>query len=135
MRGQIFPAWMPGFRGQRVSTQSSVLVEQHLSAILELRRARADLFGADLFADPGWDILLQLFAAWLNGRALNLDDLETVCPRTTVARWAAVLERKGLVTCNLDCADPRDFSLEISADAAAKMASLLRDFRRRLAAA
>jgi hypothetical protein len=118
-----------------VSTHASALVEQQLSSIVELRRARADMFGADLFADPAWDILLQLFAARFGGRRLGLDDLVAVCPRTTLARWTAVLERRGLVVCNLDCSDPQNFSLEISADAAAKMSILFRDFRRRLAIA
>jgi hypothetical protein len=118
-----------------VSTDASALVEQQLSSIVELRRMRADTFGPDLFADPAWDILLHLFAARLRGRTLSLDDLDVVCPRTTLARWAAVLERRGLVACNLDCSDPQNFSLEISADAAGRMASLLREFHRRLAPA
>lgn len=118
-----------------MTTHASALVGQQLSSLLEFRRARAAMFGQDLFSDPAWDILLQLYAARLEGRRLGLGDFEGVCAATTLARWVAILERRGLVACSLDCSDPRNFSLEISSDAAARMSNLLRDFRLRLATA
>jgi hypothetical protein len=36
---------------------------RHIREIIKLRRMRERLLGEDLFADPGWDILLDLFAA------------------------------------------------------------------------
>jgi hypothetical protein len=126
---------MPGVSGTGVSTHASALVGRQLSSVLELRRARAAMFGQDLFSDPAWDILLQLFAASLEGRRLGLGDFEGVCPATTLARWLTILERRGLVACNLDCSDPENFSLELSSDAAARLSNLLRDFRLRLATA
>jgi hypothetical protein len=109
-----------------VKTDASALTEKQIAAILELRRARAKYFGTELFADPAWDILLQLFAAKLGGRRLRLADLETLAPRTTLARWAAVLEERGFVSCHFEPGGNTKLSLEISPLGAARMSELLR---------
>lgn len=115
-----------------MSTQAAALTERQIAAILALRHARAQAFGAELFADPAWDILLQLFAAKLGRRRMRLADLDVVSPASTLARWALVLQERGLVTCELDCSEPNDFWLEISAVGAAKMSRLFEDLPRQL---
>jgi hypothetical protein len=116
-----------------MDTHPSALDEEHIAAILQLRRARAEAFGPELFADPAWDILLQLFAARLGNRRLHLGDFETDCPRTTLARWASVLEERGLVSCQVDGLDPQALSFEISSAGSAIMRRLFDDLRRQLA--
>lgn len=74
----------------------------HLPALaryLDARRMRSMLFGHDLFSDPAWDILLHLYQAELEGRALTLEQLsETLrLSLNTVVGQAGVLERRGLV--------------------------------------
>ncbi|HET6536469.1 MAG TPA: hypothetical protein VFG41_09835 [Sphingomicrobium sp.] len=51
------------------------ITEDHIRSILTARRARRAVFGADLFSDPAWDILLELYAAQLEGRSILLADL------------------------------------------------------------
>lgn len=100
--------------------------EEQIESILRLRRARAEIFGADLFGDLAWDILLQLFAGRLGGRKLKLRELAIAAPKSTVARWAAVLEERGLVRCDVDYFNPADLWLELSPEGGAKMDELFR---------
>ena len=99
--------------------------EQRIEWILRLRRARSELLGQNLFADPAWDIMLQLFAAKLKGRTLKLTDLVTDASPSTVARWAAVLEERGLVSGHLDPLIPSVLKIELSECGAVKMSKLL----------
>lgn len=66
---------------------------------IEARRARATLFGHDLFADPAWDILLLLFQAETQGQAMTLEQLsETLrLSLNVVLGQVGVMERRGLV--------------------------------------
>ena len=100
--------------------------EQQIASILRLRWARSEVFGAGLFDDLAWDILLQLYAASLGHRKLRLRDLAETAPRSTLARWTAVLEERGLVSCRLDPLAPADLWIELSSAGEAKMAGLFR---------
>lgn len=100
--------------------------EQQISTILQLRRERAELFGAGLFNDLAWDILLQLYGARLGNRKFRLADLADIAPRSTLARWTTVLEERGLVTCDLDPANPCNLWIELTGAGEARMAKLFR---------
>lgn len=100
--------------------------EQQIISILRMRRARADEFGAGLFGDLAWDILLQLYAASLGKRKIRLADLADIAPASTLARWTAVLEERGLVSCALDALAPADLWIELTSIGEAKMAKLFR---------
>jgi hypothetical protein len=104
--------------------------EQRIASILRLRRQRSEVFGAGLFDDIAWDILLQLYAAHLGGREMRLADLAGTAPRSTLARWTQVLEERGLVACRLDMLSPADLWIELSSRGAAKMAGLFRTLPR-----
>lgn len=68
--------------------------------MIRLRNARAGIFGeADLFHDPAWDILLDLYAAELEGRAVPLTSasIASMVPPSTATRWITLLENRGLV--------------------------------------
>ena len=75
------------------------LMQAQLRSIMEMRRRRSTVFGEGLFSDPAWDILLELFAAELDGRRLGLTDLAHIAPRSTLARWLTALEERGLLLC------------------------------------
>jgi DNA-binding MarR family transcriptional regulator len=70
-----------------------------LSRYIDARRMRATLFGQNLFADPGWDILLALFQAELEQRPVTLEQLsETLhLSLSMVVGQVGALERRGLV--------------------------------------
>ncbi|MBO9724848.1 MAG: hypothetical protein J7530_10760 [Novosphingobium sp.] len=61
--------------------------------ICSCRRLRDDVFGADFFGDPAWDILLDLYIGQSESRTMPG---RTVSWNTT-QRWVNVLEAEGLV--------------------------------------
>lgn len=104
--------------------------EQRLEWILSLRRARSETLGEGLFSDPAWDLMLQLFAAKLRGHKMRLADLRSDAPSSTIARWASVLEERGLICGRLDPLVPSVLRLELSESGAAKMSRLLQSLDR-----
>lgn len=66
---------------------------------LRLRRRRDDRFPDHLFADPAWDMLLELFVADETGRHLSITGacIAGAVPATTGLRWVALLEKRSLV--------------------------------------
>ena len=87
------------------------------------------MLGGDLFADPAWDILLQLYAASLGGRSLRLSDLAASTPRSTVARWIALLEERALIACELDGFNANELRIELAPVGQTKMSALFRETR------
>ena len=83
--------------GARAGVQADSLTELARSTYLT-RRMRRDLFDADLFGEPAWDILLLLYSA-SDGASLRFEELasELECPISIVKRWLAILEARGLV--------------------------------------
>lgn len=93
--------------------QGAPLIRGSASGIrlmLRLRNTRASIFGAtDLFQDPAWDILLDLYAAHLEGRSVSVSSacIASMVPPTTALRWITVLEKRGLVLRANDDLDAR----------------------------
>ena len=75
--------------------------------MLKLRRHRDRFFAGGLFADPAWDILLELYAAALDQYRVSVSQLcaGAAVPATTALRWIGHLE-KGELICRRD--DPTD---------------------------
>lgn len=75
------------------------LGEDHILSILTVRRARDQVFGRPLFADPAWDILLELYAAHLGARRIAVADLirSIDVPASTATRWIRALEEHGFI--------------------------------------
>ena len=75
--------------------------------LIRARRERAAAFGADLFSDPAWDMMLDLLAARLEGRAVPTSSLCIAAgvPGTTALRWIRQMTERGLF---VRTADPRD---------------------------
>jgi len=63
------------------------------------RRRRARHFDSAIFADPAWDMLLDLFIARARGKHLRTTSLciASAVPPSTALRWIAELARQGLV--------------------------------------
>ena len=64
------------------------------------RRLRDASFGLpDLFAEPAWDILLDLFHAEHAGKRISVTSacLAAAVPQTTALRWVSMMERMGLI--------------------------------------
>ena len=93
-----------------------------------LRRRRDSSFGADLFSEPAWDLLLHLFVAWAEDRR---ESVSSACdgagaPATTALRKLAQLEEGGWIVREGDPADARRSYVRLSARATKKMRSLLK---------
>jgi hypothetical protein len=61
--------------------------------ICSCRRLRDDVFGADFFGDPAWDILLDLYIGQSDSRTMP----GRMVSWNTTQRWVNVLEAEGLV--------------------------------------
>ncbi|HET9810465.1 MAG TPA: MarR family transcriptional regulator [Sphingomicrobium sp.] len=94
-------------------------------SILTARRARDVLICRDLFAEPAWDILLELYAAELEQRRVTSSDLSasSAVPPTTSLRWIDRLETTGLVTRREDHLDRRRAWIGLSPAGSHKMQS------------
>lgn len=75
-----------------------------------LRRKRQAIFGnSDLFGEPAWDILLDLFIADGEGKTVSVSSacIGSAAPATTGLRWLGVLADEGLVVRENDHEDHR----------------------------
>lgn len=68
-------------------------------SIIRSRQARIRFFGNDLFADPAWDMLLDLTVARVEHMRVSVTSLciASGVPTTTALRWIKLLKRAGLV--------------------------------------
>lgn len=100
-------------------------------AILQSRRLREDLFGAEMFADPAWDMLLHLFVNAERGRAVPVSYLcvASGVPQSTALRWVDTLARVGMVTRRPDPRDARRNLVELTDEAIRLMRVQLRRTR------
>lgn len=97
---------------------------QQIRHLISMRRLRERFFVADLFADPAWDILLDLAAARLEGRSVSVSSLciAASVPPTTALRWIRMMTDQGLLERRADAADARRMFVDIS-DAAFEQVS------------
>jgi DNA-binding MarR family transcriptional regulator len=97
-------------------------------SIIKARRARERIFDADLFADPAWDMLLELYAAEMRGVRMSVSSLciGAAVPATTALRWIKTLETKGLIRRNADPLDGRRIFISLAPEASAAMGRLLK---------
>lgn len=67
--------------------------------ILRQRRRRKDYFGTSLFAESGWDLLLELYVGESSGSSTTAEQLltSTMGPPSIAARWLEHLQEEGLV--------------------------------------
>ncbi|MEO1044419.1 MAG: hypothetical protein AAFX04_03145 [Pseudomonadota bacterium] len=91
--------------------------------IIAQRRMRDAFFPGDLFADPAWDILLDLYAAYLEKLAVSVSSLciAAAVPPTTALRWVKLMTRSGLLERRPDPDDRRRVHVVLSADALGAM--------------
>ncbi|HTI31869.1 MAG TPA: MarR family transcriptional regulator [Sphingomonas sp.] len=100
-------------------------------AIIRLRRMRDRFFPAELFADPAWDMLLDLAAARIERVRVAVSSLciAAAVPPTTALRWIKAMTDKGLLRRVADPHDARRIFIQLSDDAAAAMEKFLRAAR------
>jgi DNA-binding MarR family transcriptional regulator len=104
---------------ERSSSESAALIRD----LIRQRRLRADFFPSDLFADPAWDILLDLAAARHEGTKVSVSSLCIAAnvPTTTALRWIKALGDAGLLERQPDPGDGRRSFIALTERTAALM--------------
>lgn len=99
------------------------LDSEFVRGLIRQRQTRSAAFGADLFADPVWDMMLDLLAARLDGRAVRTSSLCIAAgvPSTTALRWIRELTGRGLFVRVPDPQDGRGVLIQLSDDAAERL--------------
>ena len=111
-----FGAQNDAFRSELSGASHPGPTSRELKKLLAARRARDLIFGANLFDDPAWDILLQAYLARLDQERLSITALchASAVPSTTALRWLNKLEQEGWLSRRNDPLDGRRSWIELS---------------------
>ena len=92
--------------------------------IIRQRQLRARFFAGDLFADPAWDMLLDLTAARAEHARVSVTSLciASSVPPTTALRWIGQMTEEGLLERVEDDTDRRRAFITLTEKAADSMA-------------
>lgn len=104
----------------------------YVRSIIRARRLRDQFFRGGLFADPAWDMLLDLFAARLEGTRVAVSSLciAAAVPATTALRWIKALTDRGLFVRSADPQDGRRVYIALSDEVARSLTAYLRAVQR-----
>ena len=123
--------------GRRLRRASDELPTAEISAtvkqvtdLIKARRSRSRFFRNDLFADPAWDILLDLSRAELEGHRISVSSLcgAAAVPATTALRWINTLANEDMLTRRADPLDGRRVFVELTQSASSSMRRYLFEF-------
>lgn len=105
LRSKVAPALVE--RPAETSTPS--ISYTYVKSVIEARRARDRHFDRNLFGEPAWDMLLELFACELAQLRMTTSQLcvAAAVPATTALRWIGNLEQVGLIVRSDDPLDGR----------------------------
>jgi DNA-binding MarR family transcriptional regulator len=105
------------------NTAGSDVSAAPVDRIVHARRARARYLPEDLFAEPAWDMLLDLLRCELRGRRLSTSDLCLAAgvPGTTALRWISTMVQRGLIIREPDERDGRRIFITLAPEASASL--------------
>jgi DNA-binding MarR family transcriptional regulator len=94
--------------------------------IKNARALRSQFFDRELFGEPAWDILLDLYESELGQFRRKVSSVcsDAGVPATTALRWLNLMEGKGLIQRSPDPRDKRRIFISLSPVALAAMNSL-----------
>lgn len=115
------PAFAGLHEGQGRNTADALLA--FARETYRIRRRRARFLPADLFGEPTWDILLDLYVATRESRPVPTTSacIGAHVPPTTALRWLRILEARGLVEREEDGRDGRRTFVRLSVQGLAAM--------------
>lgn len=134
-RPAMFSDRAMAYRGPDASTPSrdgQAVSASEIRQAIRGRRLRDQYFGAGLFEDPAWDMLLDLCAADLERGRVSVSSLciaAAVAP-TTALRWISRMTESGLFEREADPFDRRRAYMQLSAKARDGMHEYWRVVRR-----
>lgn len=117
----------PDFTADPVGGDDGGLSARHIRNMIRARRLRDRYFDSHLFADPAWDMLLDLMAARLERAQVAVSSLciAACVPPTTALRWIKMMTQNGVFERLSDPNDRRRVFIRLSDDAAQSMTRLL----------
>ena len=88
---------------------SAPTTAQVVKGVIKSRNVREQIFGTDIFRDPAWDMLLDLYVNRDEGRETSVSSLCIAAgvPATTGLRYIAAMEELGFLTRRKDHRDAR----------------------------
>lgn len=118
--------------GDQPERRGAVVTSAEIRALLQVRRLRDRYMPADLFADPAWDMMLDLMAARLDGKRVSVSSLciAAAVPPTTALRWIGQLTERGIFVRTRDPQDARRVFIELSDESAENVAAWFAAARR-----
>lgn len=110
------PVEMPASESPDVSADT-------VRSVIRARRLRSRFFPEDLFADPAWDMLLDLLQAEIAQLRVPVSSLciAAAVPATTALRWLKSMTEQGLFVRRADPHDGRRVFVELSAQASSAL--------------
>lgn len=108
-----------GFSAQLAPDPSVPSVSPRIvRSIIRQRRLRDEFFSGEMFADPAWDMLLDLYAAKLERMRVSVSSLciAAAVPATTALRWIKTLTDTGVFDREADPHDGRRIFVTLSKD-------------------
>ena len=119
------PAPLGGFQPfpTKAPATPASLTPERLREIIRLRRQRERFFDNGLFADPAWDILLDLKAAQLEKQMVSVSSLciAAAVPPTTALRWISAMTESGMLIRQQDPVDARRVFILLSDETNARI--------------
>ncbi len=96
---------------------------ERVRSVIRARRLRARFFDEQLFADPAWDMLLDLLQAEIAQHRVPVSSLciAAAVPATTALRWIKTMTEAGLFVRRADPHDGRRIFVELAPPASAAM--------------
>jgi DNA-binding transcriptional ArsR family regulator len=106
---------------------STIDLRHRAKAILKSRDSRERFFDADLFGEPAYDMLLDLFMSAEDKKAVSVSSacVAARVPQTTALRWISLLEKRGLVERAPDIQDGRRQLLRLTSVATESVRAFL----------
>lgn len=106
---------------------NSAITADMVKKIIKLRRMRDNFFESELFADPAWDILLDLMAARLSNATVSVSSLciAAAVPATTGLRWITSMTKNGMLVRKSDPMDARRVFIDLSDETFDKLEAYL----------
>jgi DNA-binding MarR family transcriptional regulator len=117
--------------GQPAPMRRSTDLISFVEGIQRIRMRRNDLLKVDIFRDPSWDMLLELYLAHARGEKTCVSALCCVAgaPATTAFRHIERLHRLKLITRHPDPRDHRRTFLALNPEVAPQIEAILERMR------
>ena len=112
---------------RRTSGDKPMPTVSAIRAMIRARRLRDQYFSGELFADPAWDMLLDLLLARMEKRTVAVSSLciAAAVPPTTALRWIKRLTEEGIFVRTADPRDGRRVFIDLADEAAEAMATYI----------